>query len=118
MTFWGSNAQNGIINMNLNGVTQSDFCLVSFFDARNNYWGSSTGPTHSGNPGGKGTIVSDRVVYQPWLGSPVLPPITYSISGQVTQDNAQGPGLAGVIMTIQGQVDATVVTDKDGYYPV
>ncbi len=58
---WGSNTQNGITNMNLNGVDQSDYCDTSFFDARNNYWGSGTGPTHAGNPAGKGTIVSDRV---------------------------------------------------------
>ena len=113
---WGSNTANGITNMNLNGVTQTEYCSVSFFDARNNFWGSGTGPTHPGNPGGLGTIVSDRVVYTPWLGSAVLPPTTYSITGWVTLDNAQGQGLAGVPMTIQGLGNASVVTDKDGYY--
>ena len=113
---WGNSTANGIINMNLNGVTLSDYCPASFFDARNNYWGSSTGPTHPGNPAGTGSIVSDRVVYTPWLGSAVLPAVTYSITGQVTLDSAQGPGLAGVPMTIQGKANATVFTDKDGYY--
>lgn len=32
-------------------------------NARYNYWGSSTGPTHSGNPGGTGDKVSDFVDY-------------------------------------------------------
>ncbi|HMN62931.1 MAG TPA: carboxypeptidase regulatory-like domain-containing protein, partial [Anaerolinea sp.] len=81
-----------------------------------NYWGSSTGPTHPGNPGGTGTIVSDRVEYKPWLGSAVLPPVTYTITGRVTQDTAQGLGLAGVTVTLQGEIDASVLTDKDGYY--
>ncbi len=33
------------------------------FDARNNWWGSPTGPTHVENPGGTGDRVSDYVDY-------------------------------------------------------
>ncbi len=33
------------------------------FDARNNWWGSPTGPTHLENPGGTGDRVSDYVDY-------------------------------------------------------
>jgi hypothetical protein len=115
---WGNSAQNGITNLNLNGVVQNDYCLLTtpFFDAHNNYWGSCTGPTHPGNPQGTGSTASDRVVYSPWLCNPVLPPITLSITGRVTQDNPQGPGQAGVTMTIQGQASKTVITDIDGYY--
>ncbi len=36
-------------------------------DALNNYWGSPTGPTHAGNPGGTGESVSDYVDYDPYL---------------------------------------------------
>jgi hypothetical protein len=36
-------------------------------NAENNWWGSNTGPTHSGNPGGTGVPVSDNVDYQPFL---------------------------------------------------
>ncbi len=113
---WGGNTQNGITNLNLNGVVQNYYCHNTFFDARNNFWGNSTGPTHPGNPQGTGSIVSDRVVYSPWLGSAVFPPVSYSISGRVTQDTSQGPGQAGVTMTLQGQANKTVLTDKDGYY--
>lgn len=35
-------------------------------DAENNWWGHSSGPTHSGNPGGSGDAVSDYVDYDPW----------------------------------------------------
>jgi parallel beta-helix repeat protein len=115
---WGNSAQNGITNLNLNGVVQNDYCHLTtpFFDAQNNYWGSCTGPTHPGNPEGTGSTVSDRVVYSPWLCNAVFPPITLSITGRVTQDNPQGPGQAGVTMTLQGQASKTVITDIDGYY--
>jgi hypothetical protein len=39
-------------------------------DARNNWWGDPSGPTHSSNVGGTGDSVSDRVLYDPWLTSP------------------------------------------------
>lgn len=35
-----------------------------------NYWGSSTGPTHSSNPGGTGNVVSNNVVFSPWCTVP------------------------------------------------
>ena len=41
-------------------------------DARNNWWGSVTGPTHADNEGGTGDAVSDYVLYDPWLTSPWL----------------------------------------------
>jgi len=37
-------------------------------DARNNWWGSASGPYHAGNPPGTGNSVSDRVLYSPWTG--------------------------------------------------
>jgi len=42
----------------VNNVNQS-FTI----DARYNWWGNNTGPTHSGNPGGTGDAVSDMVDY-------------------------------------------------------
>ncbi len=40
----------------------------SFFDARENWWGDSTGPYHpSLNPEGLGTEVGNGVVFEPWL---------------------------------------------------
>jgi hypothetical protein len=55
-------------------------------DARYNWWGSETGPYHpTRNPFGQGdTILSDSVLFDPWLLSP--PDTTNSISPpQVTQ---------------------------------
>jgi hypothetical protein len=37
-------------------------------DATYNWWGSNSGPTHAGNPGGTGDTVTDNVDYDPWTG--------------------------------------------------
>ena len=43
-------------------------------DARNNWWGIGTGPTHSTNATGTGETISDNVLFDPWLGrDPALP---------------------------------------------
>lgn len=39
------------------------------FDARCDWWGTPTGPTHSGNPGGTGSASSAGVDYSPWAGT-------------------------------------------------
>ena len=39
-------------------------------DAKYNWWGSATGPTHTSNPEGTGYKVSDNVDYDPWLCEP------------------------------------------------
>lgn len=36
-------------------------------DARHNWWGNNSGPTHAGNPGGTGIKATDSVRYTPWL---------------------------------------------------
>jgi YD repeat-containing protein len=42
-------------------------------DARNCWWGHVSGPLHPGlNPAGQGNRVSDRVLFQPWLGNASL----------------------------------------------
>lgn len=43
------------------GVQNVDQAFI--IDARYNYWGSDTGPTHASNPGGTGDAVTDRVDY-------------------------------------------------------
>jgi len=64
------NVEYGIQNANL-----------SFnIDARWNWWGSNTGPTHSGNPGGTGQIVSDSVNYGGFLGTGALNPMMGDVS--------------------------------------
>ncbi|HAP34746.1 MAG TPA: hypothetical protein DCQ28_01945 [Bacteroidetes bacterium] len=54
-------------------------------NAQNNWWGSNTGPTHSGNPGGTGQSVSDAVNYMPFLGAGAQNPLAgdVSLNGQV-----------------------------------
>lgn len=44
--------------------------MASVVDARNNWWGSDTGPTHQTNPGGTGDTVSDNVNFNPWKTAP------------------------------------------------
>jgi len=69
------NSQQGINNAN-----------ESFnVDARNNWWGNNSGPTHSGNPGGTGDVVSDSVNYVPFLatGSGLPLPGDVSLNGTI-----------------------------------
>jgi len=42
---------------------------TSMANAKNNWWGSSTGPAHSSNPEGTGDSISDMIDYDPWLTS-------------------------------------------------
>ena len=49
-------------------------------DAKNNWWGNDSGPTHSGNPGGTGAEVTDAVDYNPWLGAGASNPIMGDVS--------------------------------------
>lgn len=50
-------------NTNLALLNTSD----SNLDARMNWWGTNTGPTHSTNATGTGQAISDNVLYRPWL---------------------------------------------------
>ncbi len=49
-------------------------------DARWNWWGSNTGPTHASNPGGTGQSITDSVRYSPYLGSGASNPIEGDVS--------------------------------------
>jgi hypothetical protein len=49
-------------------------------DARSNFWGDASGPTHPGNPGGAGDVIRDSaggfagtVLYDPFLAAPASP---------------------------------------------
>jgi pimeloyl-ACP methyl ester carboxylesterase len=37
-------------------------------DARNNWWGNDTGPTHADNPDGSGGGIFGNVLFDPWIG--------------------------------------------------
>ena len=47
-------------------------------NVENNWWGDSTGPYHSTNPGGLGDTVSDYVDFIPWLYQPGIEEHTIS----------------------------------------
>jgi hypothetical protein len=63
-------------SVNFNSITGNPLFGLSnatstiTINAENNWWGSSTGPTHASNPGGTGDAVSDFVDFTPWLTSP------------------------------------------------
>ncbi|TLN18719.1 hypothetical protein FDZ74_06845, partial [bacterium] len=113
-------SQNGIVNNNLNGFSPALVdCAAPAFDATSNYWGHASGPYHPTlNSAGLGSTVSDRVAFDPWLGSAVFPPATYSINGRITRDSAIGVGLPGVVVTLQGGTagEVTAISDVNGYY--
>ncbi len=118
--FGAKASQNGIENNNLNGYSPAlPDCAAPAFDATHNYWGAASGPYHPTlNSAGLGSRVSDRVAFDPWLGSAVFPPATYTISGRITKDSAVGDGLPGVNVLLQGDLlsDVTTLTDANGYY--
>ncbi|OYV87592.1 MAG: hypothetical protein B7Z63_02125, partial [Ignavibacteriae bacterium 37-53-5] len=49
-------------------------------DARWNWWGSNTGPTHASNPGGTGEGITDSVRYSPYLGAGASNPVEGDVS--------------------------------------
>jgi hypothetical protein len=55
---------NSSLAQNELGVDNEQSSLV--VDATHNWWGSASGPTYSGNPGGSGDKISDNVSYKPW----------------------------------------------------
>jgi parallel beta-helix repeat protein len=42
----------------------------NMIDLEDNWWGNSSGPYHSSNPGGSGETVSDYIDFEPWSTSP------------------------------------------------
>jgi hypothetical protein len=75
---------NEITNATVGGAKSINTIAVSDFSYC--WWGSATGPTSTGNPGGTGTI-AENVTYSPWLTSPfsrygVFENITIASAGQ------------------------------------
>ena len=64
-----------IANYAVNNVNQS-FVI----NAENCWWGSNTGPTHTGNPGGTGEPVTNSVDYLPFGTSGVINPLMGDVS--------------------------------------
>lgn len=49
-------------------------------DATNCWWGDNSGPKHASNPGGKGGLISDKVIYSPWKTTGSTNPSTGDVS--------------------------------------
>jgi hypothetical protein len=62
-----SSHQNSIHGNNTNGVLTFSPLTPNQFDFTSNYWGDPSGPQHSSNPSGLGDIVSDDILFTPWL---------------------------------------------------
>ncbi|HEB64351.1 MAG TPA: DUF11 domain-containing protein, partial [Chloroflexi bacterium] len=56
------------------------------------WWGDASGPTHSGNPGGMGEEVTDRVLYAPWLPEAPAPPTATQYLVQLAAPQRVAPG--------------------------
>jgi hypothetical protein len=92
------------------GVRSSGAATV---DARHNWWGHASGPFHANlNPGGSGSQVSDRVLFDPWLGQPGGLPllVTPNRGGDTGQVTVTAYGLAfnssaSLKLTRSGQAD-------------
>ncbi len=55
-----------ITNSNIISGSRISNSSSKSLQAQNNFWGDSSGPTHSSNPGGSGSVVSDNVIFSPW----------------------------------------------------
>jgi parallel beta-helix repeat protein len=68
-----SNASASTVNIHLNNFSNVNVGVANIVpgtlvNAKNNWWGSATGPTSAANPGGTGILVSDSVLFDPWTG--------------------------------------------------
>jgi RHS repeat-associated protein len=62
-----------IYENDLGGVLNVDPNNRPPIDARHNYWGAASGPSHADNPDAAGQVVSDGVTYAPWSPAFILP---------------------------------------------
>jgi len=83
-------------------------------DARFNWWGDASGPTHSSNPSGIGDKISDNVDYSPWLGDTFeTTPRTYHVNPTGTIQEAIDEASPGDTITVHaGTYDEQVVINK------
>ena len=65
---------NSFSGNNQYALSVDDGLLNGPVNARNNWWGATSGPTHASNPSGTGDVVTDNVDFVPWLTA--APPTT------------------------------------------
>ncbi len=77
-------ASNPIVNYSdiaNNRVSGISYPAPAFtLDARWNWWGSNSGPTHASNPGGTGDAISNSISYSPFLSSGAANPAAGDVS--------------------------------------
>ncbi len=59
---------NSLVGNTNYGIYVNTASVTETVDGEMNWWGSDTGPTHTGNSGGTGDACSDGVDYDPWIG--------------------------------------------------
>lgn len=63
-------ARNSVIAGNSGFGVNNQTPAIRIIDARDNWWGSASGPSHASNPGGTGNAVTNGVLFTPFLTSP------------------------------------------------
>jgi len=83
-------------------------------NAKYNWWGSSTGPTHSSNSGGTGDAVSDNVDFGFWLFSPFNPSDHTRPKVQTFSLSDSSPVNAGTLLftiTFDEDMDVSIIPE-------
>lgn len=88
---------------------------TTFIMARNNWWGSVSGPTHATNPHGAGNEVSDGVDFIPWRTTPcILPPGAPEAAFEATPTSGEAPLSVSFFNTSGGAVTSSQWAFGDG----
>ncbi len=83
--------------------------------ARDNWWGSVSGPTHASNPHGAGDTVSDGIDFTPWRTTPcVLPPTAPDAAFEATPTSGEAPLSVSFFNTSGGAVTNSQWAFGDG----
>lgn len=91
-----------------NSKDASNTTVLMAVDATDNWWGSANGPTHLSNTfniGAQGGVVSDNVLFVPWLNA--APPAGVSFA-PVTTSNPAGGKYASIQAGVTAAIDGTV----------
>ena len=110
-------------NINYNNIAGNTGYGVCTFDgsppvdARFNWWGDASGPTHPSNVGGFGDRISGNVDYSPWLGATFeTTPRTYHVNPSgapgAIQEAINEASSGDMIIVHDGTYDEQVVIDK------
>ncbi|MEM3527067.1 MAG: right-handed parallel beta-helix repeat-containing protein [Candidatus Bathyarchaeia archaeon] len=80
-------------------------------DAKDNWWGGASGPTHPSNPGGTGDAVTDNVDFTPWLGASLSNVDSEKVqAGTTTTVGSSTMGVSADVTTTTGTPTVTVAT--------